>query len=95
MSARVTAINIGRGENSEVGEHHEICLPQWEVPPIPIETVRGSGSAAQYDPYLDAIRKFSPKTDGLVSKAFVGGMQSAFIVQTKTLISEAVDPVLD
>ena len=33
--------------------------------------------------------------DGLASKADVEGMQSAVIAQTKTLISEAVDPLKD
>ena len=68
--------------------------PSREVPPLPQGACSaGNGDLAQADPYLEAIRQLSSKMDGLASKADVEGVKSAMLAQTKTLISEAVDPL--
>ena len=70
--------------------------PKDAIPPLPGHS---AGSAAsdrgQSDPYLHAIEKFSAKMDGLTSKADVEGMKSAVLAQTKSMISEAIDPIKD
>jgi hypothetical protein len=53
----------------------------------------GSDGATQPDAYLAAIEKLSSNMDYLASKTDVEQMKTAVLVQTKVMISEAVDPI--
>ena len=66
--------------------------PQCQVSLLPHDA---ASSASQSDPYLDGIQKLSAKMDTLASKADVETMHLAVIAETKTLISDAVDPIKD
>ena len=61
------------------------------------DSARSAASAAAEprNPYLAAIEKHSSKMDSLAKKTGVEDMKSAVLVQTKTMIAEAVDPLKD